>query len=104
MEIPEKQNGKVTPFEPLVDSRTAAPALGVHYKTLERMARRGEVPGFKIGRSWSFRLSLLSTCCDRKMLANLKQRAGEESKKENPANEQHAERSSNRKPPPRNPR
>lgn len=88
MEISETQNGKTTPFEPLVDSRTAAPTLGVHYKTLERMARKGEVPAFKIGRSWSFRLSLLSNCCDRKMLANLKYRAGEESKKENPANDQ----------------
>ena len=70
MEIPEKQNAKTTPFEPLVDSRTAAATLGLHYKTLERLARKGEAPGTKMGRSWVFRLSVLSDWCDRKMRSN----------------------------------
>jgi excisionase family DNA binding protein len=47
-------------FEPLVDSRTAAAAFGIHYKTLERMAREGLVPAAKVGRSWQFRMSVLS--------------------------------------------
>jgi excisionase family DNA binding protein len=28
--------------------------LGVHAKTVERMARRGELPGIRIGRYWRF--------------------------------------------------
>lgn len=37
-----------------LDSRTAAEMLGCHPKTLERKARRGEVPGhFKLNR-WYF--------------------------------------------------
>ncbi len=28
--------------------------LGVHSKTVERMARRGELPGIRIGRYWRF--------------------------------------------------
>lgn len=84
MGIPPPNNEKPTPFEPLIDSRTAAPALGLHYKTLERMARKGEVPGTKMGRSWMFRLSVLSDWCDRKMHSNSEEKANEKSKKENP--------------------
>lgn len=37
-----------------LDSRAAAKLLGVHYKTLEKHARNGEVPGyFRLGR-WYF--------------------------------------------------
>lgn len=82
MKNPNKHNEEL--FEPLVDSRTAAPVVGVHFKVLERMARKGDVPAFKLGRSWAFRISLLSAWCDRKMQSNLKQRAAEESKKEIP--------------------
>jgi hypothetical protein len=39
-------------FEPPVDSRTASAAIGIHYKTLERLARKGLVPALKLGRSW----------------------------------------------------
>lgn len=83
MEIPKNTNEETTSFEPLVDSRTAAPVVGVHFKVLERMARKGEVPATKIGRSWAFRMSLLSAWCNRKMLANVDEKAGEELKKEN---------------------
>jgi excisionase family DNA binding protein len=51
-------------FENPVTSRIAAPLVGVHYKTLERMARAGNVPATKIGKSWLFRLSALSTWFD----------------------------------------
>lgn len=48
-----------TPFEPLLNSREAAELLHVHYKTLERKARRGEVPAYQIAGRWYFRASEL---------------------------------------------
>ncbi len=47
------------PFEPLLDSRDAAELLHIHHKTLERKAREGEIPGYKIAGRWYFRASEL---------------------------------------------
>jgi excisionase family DNA binding protein len=47
-------------FERLLDSDEAAALLGIHKKTLQRMARNGEVPGFQIGDLWRFRASTLN--------------------------------------------
>lgn len=58
-------------FEPLLDSREAARYLRVHYKTLEAKARLGLVPAMKEGKSWLFRLSLLSEDVDRKLKSNV---------------------------------
>jgi len=41
----------VDDFEPLLDSREAAPYLRIHYKTLEAKARLGLVPAMKEGTS-----------------------------------------------------
>ena len=46
-------------FEQLLTLREAADLLGIHWKTLEIQARRGEVPATKIGNRWRFRTSLL---------------------------------------------
>jgi excisionase family DNA binding protein len=46
-------------LEPLLDAQEAAKHLGVHPKTLQRMARAGKVPCFRIGRYVKFRLSAL---------------------------------------------
>lgn len=46
-------------FEQLITLREAADLLGIHWKTLEIQARRGEVPATKIGKRWRFRTSLL---------------------------------------------
>ena len=46
-------------FEPLLDSREAAALLLMHHKTLERKARKGEVPGYQIAGRWCFRVSEL---------------------------------------------
>jgi excisionase family DNA binding protein len=62
-------------FEPLLDSREAARYLRVHYKTLEAKARLGLVPAMKEGKSWLFRLSLLSEDVDRKLKSNVTNRA-----------------------------
>lgn len=47
-------------FEPLLDSDAAAALLRVHPKTLQRMARRGEIAGIHIGKLWRFRASDLN--------------------------------------------
>lgn len=45
------------PFEPLLDSDEAAALLKIHPKTLQRMARNGEIAGIQIGKLWRFRAS-----------------------------------------------
>lgn len=53
--------GNVTAqFEPLLDSDEAAALLKIHPKTLQRMARRGQVVGIQIGKLWRFRTSDLN--------------------------------------------
>jgi hypothetical protein len=55
MVVPEKPTsralrGDLTPpqgFEPLLNSREAAALLRMHHKTLERWARRNQVPGYR---------------------------------------------------------
>ncbi|MDP9158795.1 MAG: helix-turn-helix domain-containing protein [Acidobacteriota bacterium] len=46
-------------FEKLLTTKQAAKHLLIHPKTLERKARAGEIPGYRVGRRWKFRLSLL---------------------------------------------
>ena len=41
--------------ERMLDSDEAAGLLRIHPKTLQRMARRGVVKGFRIGKLWRFR-------------------------------------------------
>ena len=48
-------------FEPLLDLREASAVLGMHWKTLEAKARGHEVPAFKVGKRWRFRLSSLNS-------------------------------------------
>jgi excisionase family DNA binding protein len=43
--------------ERLLDSVEAAAILGIHPKTLQRMARSGQISGIRIGRLWRFRRS-----------------------------------------------
>ena len=44
-------------IEPLIDTEEAAALLRIHPKTLQRMARRGEVRGYQLGKLWRFRAS-----------------------------------------------
>lgn len=47
--------------EPLMNDDEAAQFLGgLHPKTVQRLARRGEIPAYRIGRYWRFRASELS--------------------------------------------
>ena len=36
--------------EPLIDSEEAAAIIGIHPKTLQKMARRGEIRGVHVGK------------------------------------------------------
>jgi len=45
--------------EALLDSTEAAQLLRIHPKTLQRMARKGEIPAMQIGKLWRFSPSAL---------------------------------------------
>ena len=52
--------GRAPAFEPLVGCEEAARLLGnIHVKTLQRYARQGNVPGYRIGGHWYFRATEL---------------------------------------------
>jgi excisionase family DNA binding protein len=57
-------------FEPLMDLHGAASVLGMHWKTLESKARNKEVPAFKVGKRWRFRLSSLNEWLDKGIKSN----------------------------------
>jgi excisionase family DNA binding protein len=47
-------------YEPLVSDAEAAQFLGqIHQKTVQRMARRKEIPAYRVGKYWKYRLSEL---------------------------------------------
>ena len=72
MECGDDQGGfPIAGFEPLLDSREAAPYLRIHYKTLEAKARLGLVPAMKEGKCWLFRRSLLDKYIDHKLKSNV---------------------------------
>ena len=48
-----------TKFEPLLTSEAAAQLLKIHVKTVQLMARRGVIPGSRIGKLRRFRSSEL---------------------------------------------
>jgi excisionase family DNA binding protein len=56
-------------FEPLLDSDEAAALLKIHPKTLQRMARRGEIAGIQIGKLWRFRASVLNQWINSRSMA-----------------------------------
>ena len=55
---PEKPN--FSGFEELLYLREAASLLGMHWKTLEIMARARKIPALKVGKRWRFRASALN--------------------------------------------
>jgi excisionase family DNA binding protein len=60
--------------EPVWDCTEAARFLRLHPKTVKRMARRGQIPGCRLGRRWYFRPSdldaLLRTSVSSSVKAN----------------------------------
>jgi excisionase family DNA binding protein len=47
-------------FERLLNTEEAAMLLRIHPKTLQRMARKGEIAAIQIGKLWRFRSSALN--------------------------------------------
>lgn len=62
-------------FERLLDLQEAASVLGMHWKTLEGKARQHEVPAFKVGKRWRFRLSSLNHWLETGLESNTTDRA-----------------------------
>jgi excisionase family DNA binding protein len=56
-------------FERLLDSEEAASLLKIHPKTLQKMARNGEIAGVQIGKLWRFRASVLNSWLHQKMVS-----------------------------------
>lgn len=54
-------------FEQLLDSDEAAALLKIHPKTLQKMARNGEITGVQVGRLWRFRASVINKWLEHKM-------------------------------------
>ena len=54
-------------FEQLLDSDEAAALLKIHPKTLQKMARTGEITGVQVGKLWRFRASVLNEWLEHKM-------------------------------------
>jgi excisionase family DNA binding protein len=57
---PQGTTARLTAFEPLLDLGQAAALLGMHWKTLETMARTHRLPALKVGKRWRFRASALN--------------------------------------------
>ena len=53
-----------TESEPLLSEIDAGRLLGLHPKTVQRLARKGELPAIRVGRYWRFRASLLNAWID----------------------------------------
>jgi excisionase family DNA binding protein len=82
MENAKGGDSNETHHESPIDSKTAAAYLNIHYKTLERMARVGEIPATKSGRSWQFLRSLLRDWLRARMNSNVRNKNPLTNKKE----------------------
>ncbi len=51
-------------FEPLLDEIQVGEMLGLHPKTVQRLAREGSLPAIRLGRYWRFRASSLNEWID----------------------------------------
>jgi excisionase family DNA binding protein len=51
--------------EPLIDSEKAAAIIGIHPKTLQKMARAGEIRAVHVGKLWRFRASIIEEWINR---------------------------------------
>jgi excisionase family DNA binding protein len=71
-------------FEQLLNLQEAALILEVHWKTLEGMARNGEVPAFKVGKRWRFRLSSLNIWLEHGLNSNTTNHAALTGQEQNP--------------------
>jgi excisionase family DNA binding protein len=54
--------------ESLLDSSEAAAMMKVHPKTLQKLARQGQIPGVHVGKLWRFRASVIEAWIDQQMV------------------------------------
>jgi len=66
----ENHSFDLTDFEPLLNSHQAAQLLDINRKTLQKLARRGEIHGSHVGKMWRFRASDLNAWLDRQERAS----------------------------------
>lgn len=71
-------------FERLLNLREAASILGMHWKTLEGMARNRKVPALKVGKRWRFRLSSLNTWLEKELNSTTTDHAALTGQEQNP--------------------
>jgi excisionase family DNA binding protein len=64
------EESRVSAFEELLDLRETALLLGMHWKTLETMARTRKIPALKIGKRWRFRVSSLNWWLEHEINSN----------------------------------
>jgi excisionase family DNA binding protein len=57
-------------WEPLLTPSEAAAYLRVHAKTVIRLARRGQIPGLRLGKHWRFRHSDLAAWAEIRVSSN----------------------------------
>ncbi len=55
-------------FEPFLDVPEAANLLRIHPKTLQALARKGDVPCLRMGKYWRFRASSLDAWVQTKLI------------------------------------
>jgi excisionase family DNA binding protein len=63
-------NPDISTFEDLLGLHEAASLLGMHWKTLEGMARTRKIPAFKVGKRWRFRVSSLNVWLEHGLNSN----------------------------------
>ena len=55
------------PLEPLVDAKAVSAMLGIHRKTVLKLARKGLLPGIRYARHWHFRRKDLVSWVERQL-------------------------------------
>lgn len=58
--VAERKESSRAGFERLLNTEEAAMLLRIHPKTLQKLARKGEVAAIQIGKLWRFRVSALN--------------------------------------------
>jgi len=62
-----------TATETIISIRQVAEFMGVHERTVYRLANSGKIPGFKLGGKWLFDRALIRQWLGRQMLRNCAQ-------------------------------
>jgi len=54
-------------YAQLMNPRDAAEYLGLHFITVYRLVKKGQLPGFKVGGQWRFKKELLDAWISNKV-------------------------------------